>query len=99
MFVWCTATSAENINRLAHLADGGAYPAVKPDAVAATEVVIPGAGVLEAFRGAVSTNLDLMEANKTETRTLAQTRDLLLPRLMSGELRVADFTPTEMETA
>lgn len=90
-FVWCAATSAENIDRLAHLADGGAYPAVRPDAVAATEVVIPGSGVLEAFRAAVSANLDLMEANKAESLTLAQTRDLLLPRLMSGELRVADI--------
>lgn len=96
-FVWCAATSTENIDRLAHLADGGAYPAVRPDAVAATEAVIPGAGVLEAFRGAVSTNLDLMEANKTESRTLAQTRDLLLPRLMSGELRVADLASFDQE--
>ena len=30
---------------------------------------------------------------------LAQTRDLLLPRLMSGELRVADLAPLDQETA
>lgn len=36
---------------------------------------------------------------QTETRTLAQTRDLLLPKLMSGELRVADLGPSEQETA
>lgn len=89
-FVWCASTSAENIDRLAHLADGGAYPAIRPDAVAATDVVIPSADVLEAFRNAVSASLDLMDANKTESRTLAQTRDLLLPRLMSGELLVAE---------
>ncbi|MDP2739001.1 MAG: restriction endonuclease subunit S, partial [Pseudorhodobacter sp.] len=89
-FVWCAATSPENIDRLAHLADGGAYPAVRPDAVAASETVIPSVNVLEAFRGIVSGNLDLMEANRAESRTLAQTRDLLLPRLMSGELRVAE---------
>lgn len=98
-FVWCAATSAENIDRMAHLADGGAYPAVRPDAVAATEVVIPSQFVLAAFRDAVSASIDLMEANKTESRTLAQTRDLLLPRLMSGELRLAELIPTEMETA
>ena len=89
-FVWRAATSAENIDRLAHLADGGAYPAVRPDAVAATEIVIPSAPVLDAFRDAVSASIDLIDANKAESRTLAQTRDLLLPRLMSGELRVAD---------
>lgn len=36
---------------------------------------------------------------QTETRTLAQTRDLLLPRLMSGELRVADLATSEQEAA
>ena len=89
-FVWCAATSPENIDRLAHLADGGAYPAVRPEAVATTEIVIPSADVLNAFRSAVSANLDLMGANRAESRTLAQTRDLLLPRLMSGALRVAE---------
>jgi type I restriction enzyme S subunit len=33
---------------------------------------------------------DLVEANQSESATLAATRDLLLPRLMSGELRVKD---------
>lgn len=89
-FVWCAATSPENIERLAHLADGGAYPAVRPDAVTATETVIPEAPILVAFDTIVGAHLDMIEANKRESRTLAQTRDLLLPRLMSGELRVAD---------
>ncbi|MCC5975622.1 MAG: hypothetical protein JJT81_16440, partial [Rubellimicrobium sp.] len=48
-FVWCAATAAENIDRLAHLADGGAYPAVKSDAVAATEIIVPSEVVLAAF--------------------------------------------------
>jgi type I restriction enzyme S subunit len=30
------------------------------------------------------------EASKTESRTLAALRDALLPKLMSGELRVRD---------
>lgn len=29
-------------------------------------------------------------ANDLESRTLAQTRDLLLPKLMSGEIRLRD---------
>lgn len=33
---------------------------------------------------------NLVEANQSESATLAATRDLLLPRLMSGELRVKD---------
>jgi type I restriction enzyme, S subunit len=37
--------------------------------------------------------------NEMENETLAQTRDLLLPRLMSGELRLADLHASEKETA
>lgn len=33
---------------------------------------------------------DRIEANKSEARTLAQYRDLLLPKLMSGELFIAN---------
>jgi type I restriction enzyme S subunit len=38
-------------------------------------------------------------ANDEENRTLAATRDLLLPRLMSGELRVRDAEPLVAEVA
>ena len=31
--------------------------------------------------------------NDLENRTLAETRDYLLPRLMSGEVRVVDVAP------
>lgn len=42
--------------------------------------------------------IDRIIHNELENRTLAQTRDLLLPRLMSGELRVTE-TETEQPVA
>ena len=89
-FIYIAATNSENIKRLANLADGhgGAYPAVKPSAVSDTEVVLPKFELLEAFAETVSEMRNRIEHNKTESRTLAQTRDLLLPKLMSGALRV-----------
>jgi type I restriction enzyme S subunit len=45
---------------------------------------------MNAFEKTVAPWLEKMIANEQESRTLAQTRDLLLPRLMSGELRVAE---------
>ena len=47
--VWCAATSSDGIDRLAHLADGGAYPAVRPDAVMTAPIVLAGDGAREAF--------------------------------------------------
>jgi type I restriction enzyme S subunit len=88
--VYLAATAKENIDRLAHLADGGAYPAVRPELVAATELVAAPNSLFTAFSAATSALIDRAEANKLENRTLAATRDFLLPKLMSGEVRVKD---------
>ena len=88
--IYCAVTSEENIERLAHLADGGAYPAVRPEVVADTELAIAVPTVTEAFSAICGPLIDRAEANKRESRTLAQTRDLLLPKLMSGEIRLKD---------
>ncbi|PPB79441.1 type I restriction enzyme S subunit [Albidovulum inexpectatum] len=53
-------------------------------------IVWPGSAVLDAFETLVGPLRNRMDANERESRTLAQTRDLLLPRLMCGELRVAE---------
>lgn len=89
-FVYLGATSRENIDRLAHLADGGAYPAVRPELVSATEIILPPENVFAIFSELTRPLIDRMEANKLEARTLAATRDLLLPKLMLGEVRVKD---------
>ena len=91
--VWCAATSHDAIDRLAHLADGGAYPAVKPMAVLDTPVVlpdVPDASVRMAFSSLTAPLLDRLQANQREARTLGTLRDALLPKLVSGELRVRD---------
>ena len=46
--------------------------------------------LLTAFDDMVSPFLDRLLANRREARTLAQTRDLLLSKLMSGEIRLRD---------
>lgn len=50
----------------------------------------PGKSLLSAFGEIAEALIDATVKNATESRTLAQTHDLLLPRLMSGELRVAE---------
>lgn len=93
-FVFLAATSLENIERLTQLADGAAYPAVRPEVVLATPVAAPNEeladDVLRGFASSVSNWLDAIEHNKQESQTLAQLRDTLLPKLISGELRIAD---------
>ena len=85
---WCAATSSENVSRLALLADGGAYPAISGDAVAATPVVLADAPVRREFCAAVGPLLDEVGANRRSSRRLAELRDALLPALVSGEVRL-----------
>ena len=88
--VYIAATSVENIERLANLADGhgGAYPAVKPNEVSDTFIMFPGDKILGSFADLVQPIRKKIENAKAESRSLAQTRDLLLPKLMSGEIRL-----------
>lgn len=88
--VYLAATAAENIQRLASLADGAAYPAVRPEVVGATEIALPNDAMATSFSVLVSPIFDRMASNRMEEYTLAQTRDLLLPKLMSGEIRLRD---------
>lgn len=87
-FVYFAATNAENIEALSHLADGGAYPAVRPEVIAATRVVKPGNNVIERYSQATGPLLRKIAKNDHESRTLAALRDALLPNLISGDLRV-----------
>ncbi len=88
--IYLAATRRENIDRLAHLADGGAYPAVRPEIVAATPTVVPPAAALADFAASVDPLLQRIATNRAESRTLAELRDALLPKLISGELRVPE---------
>jgi type I restriction enzyme S subunit len=92
--VYFAATAPENIERLSHRADGAAYPAVRPDVVGNTKFIKGVTSVIQAFSDSCAPLVDRMEANKQESRTLAQTRDLLLPKLMSGEVRVQETEPS-----
>lgn len=89
-FVYLAATRPEVISTLAHLADGGAYPAVRPELVAQQPAVIPTPQVLEDFAAVADPLLARIGHAEEESRTLAELRDLLLPKLLSGELRVRD---------
>ena len=88
--LYLASTVPDNIERLTHRADGAAYPSVRPEVVAESQVVTPveGTDLLDCFSYMISPLLDKMESNQTETRSLMALRDELLPSLVSGELRL-----------
>lgn len=89
-FVYLAATARENIGRLSNLADGGAYPAIRPEILSATQVPRIGEELINEFSRQVNSMLAGIAGNERSSRTLAQLRDTLLLKLISGELRVPD---------
>lgn len=87
-FIYLAATRKEAIERLVNLADGAAYPAVRPSIVAETPCVIATNDVFAEFSGITKPLLERIAQNSQQTATLAALRDALLPRLISGQLRV-----------
>lgn len=91
-FVYLVATSETNIERLAHLADGGAYPAVRPEMVVQEDVVLPTQLVAQAFNQNVQPLFSQILANRKSAILLAELRDTLLPKLLSGDVSVETLT-------
>lgn len=63
---------------------------ISPPALRAVQVLAGEPTVFQAFERMASAMTDRLLRNRRESRTLAATRDALLPKLMSGELRVRD---------
>ena len=86
-FVHAAMTLPEVSDHLGQMADGGAYPAVRPEIIGAMKVAMPNdRKILEAFHRTCAPLFKHAEANRTQSRTLATLRDTLLPKLLCGEL-------------
>jgi len=92
-FLHAALTQPEVSDHLGQMADGGAYPAVRPEVIGAMQVALPNEpNILEAFHSTCAPLFEKAEANRTESRTIATLRDTLLPKLLSGELSVEQTT-------
>lgn len=63
---------------------------VQPNAMLAVEVLLPTRAVAGLYEGLASPLLASSLVHRRESRTLAALRDTLLPKLISGELRLED---------
>ncbi len=88
-FIFLTLLS-ERVN-LNIRANGAAQQNLNVGIVKNYKVVVPDAIVLHSFKSRVSPLFDHMRTMQNESRRLAQLRDTLLPRLMSGELKVNEI--------
>jgi type I restriction enzyme S subunit len=91
-FVHAAVTQADVFGHLGQHADGGAYPAVRPEIIGSLEVALPNKREqVEEFHRVCAPLYERAELNRHESRTLAKLRDALLPKLLSGGLRVPEL--------
>ena len=78
---------------------GSAVPTLNRNHVHGLPTVIPPTSLVQAFDGIAESLMARQRQNELESETLAQTSALLLPRLMSGELRLAEAKGVVREVA
>lgn len=79
---------AETKNFLLGLNAGGSREAITKGHIEALEVLVPSPELLTSFKEITDPLFRQVECCAREMRTLAETRDALLPKLLSGELSI-----------
>lgn len=87
---WLNCTFNALVTGLVHAAHGSVFDTITTKTIEGARTINPGSTLLDRFEQIVAPMFAKMLANVEEAASLATTRDLLLPRLMSGELRVND---------
>lgn len=76
-------------------AGGTTFAEISKRAFRPLRMVVPPAEQLREFGELARPLFDLMAAQEAEARTLSRVRDALLPKLVSGELRIPDTTDAD----
>ena len=87
-YLYCAVTQDEFVGYLVNATNGAAYPAVKPVHFEVADILKPDDKVLEQFHSVADSIYRKKEALENQNHNLRESRDLILPKLMSGEVEV-----------
>ena len=85
-YLYCAVTQEEFVGYLVNATNGAAYPAVKPVHFEVADILKPDDKVLEQFHSVADSIYRKKEALENQNHNLRESRDLILPKLMSGEV-------------
>lgn len=85
----CSSTLEAQVRTLV-TGTSNSHQRVKPDQVASLDVVVAPPVIAAAFNSFVEPMLGKVAASRVQARRLAELRDTLLPRLISGKLRLPE---------
>jgi len=88
VFVWLWTQA--NMKTVHQNANGSTFQEISKANFRPIEVTVPPPELLRVFDDTIKLLFDRIVSNEKEIRTLSTTRDFLLPKLMSGEVRVDD---------
>lgn len=88
-FLYLSVTTDGFVDYLVNHATGAAYPAVKQDDFKGAKLIIPTDEVLKSFESKVDPMFRLIDCLARKNENLRTQRDLLLPKLISGEIDVS----------
>jgi type I restriction enzyme S subunit len=87
-YLYSWVTTDQFVDYLSMNADGSAYPAVRPEHFNMATIVIPSESILSDFENVAAGLRKRFCENEKESRILGTIRDSLLPKLLSGRIRV-----------
>jgi type I restriction enzyme S subunit len=89
-FTWLYmfVTTENFVGHLVNHATGAGYPAVRPDDFERASINVPPNGLLRSFHEATEPSFRLIARLEAQNQKLREARDILLPRLMNGEIAV-----------
>jgi type I restriction enzyme, S subunit len=87
-FLYCLVTTDEFVGHLERNAQGAAYPAVNPKDFASFKIVLPQPSVIDAFDEVAKPIFAQIENLSLQSKQLRLARDMLLPKLISGQIRL-----------
>ena len=95
-FVYCLLVAPSFSTSLCQLVTGtsNSHQRIKPDGVLSMPSVLPPTALIAAFDLVARALLNRVKANRQQAQTLSTLRNTLLPRLISGQLRVAEAQTT-----
>ena len=89
MLFWCR----QNMEGIKARANGSTFMEISKKAFRPIPVLVPPKPVVDAFVSVAMPLFDRVVENERQAHTLATLRDALLPRLISGQLRLPETEP------
>jgi type I restriction enzyme, S subunit len=87
-FCYLILSSDEYQGVLLNTASGSAQPNISSNQIEGIEVILPTYDIIESFGTVINSFFDKMTQHHLQNQTLVEIRDTLLPKLMTGKIRV-----------